>query len=125
MIFQYTLDLLLSGRKSQTCRLTRPGETEVRAANGQIEAVRANGRDKYRVGKTYAVQPARTQPAVARIRLTGIERKRVQDMSAAEAQAEGYASRAEFFAVWHKVHGESKRNAEVWALRFELVKTDE
>lgn len=120
MIFQYTLDLLLSGRKTQTCRLTKAGEVTERDANGAIVAVTAKGRDKYRVGKTYAVQPARTQPAVARIRLTGIERKNVQEITEAEAKAEGYANRDEFFDVWRTVHGEKKLNADVWALRFEL-----
>jgi hypothetical protein len=121
MIFQYTLDLLLSGRKTQTCRLAKPGETAVRGSDGAIEAVKAGRRDKYRVGKTYAVQPARTAAAVARIRLTGIERKNVQAITEAEAQAEGYDTREEFFAVWRDVHGEKKLTAEVWALRFELV----
>lgn len=121
MIFQYTLELLLSGRKTQTCRLTKPGETPVFGNDGAIVAVTAGGRDKYRVGKTYAVQPARTAAAVARIRLIGIERKRIQEISDAEALAEGYDTREQFFAVWRGVHGEKKLNAEVWALRFELA----
>ncbi|MEO8395741.1 MAG: hypothetical protein ABI700_22290, partial [Chloroflexota bacterium] len=93
MIFQYTLDLLLNGRKTQTCRIAKPSETAVRASSGAIEAVTLKGRDKYRVGKTYAVQPSRNESAVARIRLIDLERKNVADITLKEAQAEGYTSR--------------------------------
>src|SRR6185436_3569190 len=101
MIFQYTLDLLQSGRKTQTCRIAKAGETAVRGEDNKIEAVKTKGRDKYRVGKTYAVQPSRNESAVARIQLIGIERKNVSDITLKEAQAEGYANRQEFFEVWH------------------------
>ena len=121
MIFQYTLDLLLSGRKTQTCRIAKPSETAVRASDGTIEAVTLKGRDKYRVGKTYAVQPSRNESAVARIRLISLERKNVADITLTEAQAEGYTSREEFLAVWVSIHGEKNANAEVWVLKFELL----
>lgn len=123
MIFQYTLDLLLSGRKTQTCRIAKPNESAVRGSNGTIEAVTVNGHDKYRVGKTYAVQPSRNQSAVARIRLVGIERKNVAEITTEEAQAEGDTSREEFFEVWRSIHGEKNFSAEVWVLKFELVRT--
>jgi len=121
MIFQYTLDLLLSGRKTQTCRIAKLSEKAVRASDGTIEAVTLNGRDKYRVGKTYAVQPSRNESAVARIKLIGLEHKKVSAITPKEAQAEGYANREEFFEVWRTIHGEKNANAEVWVLKFELV----
>ncbi len=80
-----------------------------------------NGRDKYRVGSSYAVQPARTQPAVARIRLLAIQHKNVAEITDAEAQVEGYATRDQFFEVWRQVHGEKQFHADVWVLKFELV----
>ena len=121
MLFQHTLDLLLSGRKTQTCRIAKPGEVAVPGQKRQIEAVVANGRDKYRVGKSYAVQPARGKPAVARIRLLAIARKNIADADDADATAEGYATRDEFLEVWRQIHGASKLHADVWVLKFELV----
>lgn len=121
MIFQYTLAGVLSGTKTATSRVIKVCETAVYGVDEHIEAVRQNGRDKYRVGKTYAVQPGRTQPAVARIKLLGIKRQRVAETSVAEAKQEGFESREAFFAQWHEIHGEDKLNAEVWLLTFELV----
>ncbi|HVU13639.1 MAG TPA: ASCH domain-containing protein [Phototrophicaceae bacterium] len=122
MIFEYTLDLLESGRKTQTCRIARADEQAERGADGQIAAVTNKGRDKYRVGKTYAVQPGRGKPAVARIRLLGIEGKNIAEVTTAEAKAEGYQSREEFLGVWREIHGEKQMHADVWVLKFELVK---
>jgi hypothetical protein len=121
MIFQHTLEEVLSGRKTKTSRLINPHDTAVIGSDGKIEAVLNKGRDKYRVGKTYAVQPARGKPAVARIRLLGIERKTVSETSKSDAKQEGFASREEFFAEWGSIHGENKLDAGVWMLEFELV----
>ncbi len=123
MIFQYTLDLLLSGRKTQTRRVAKAGETAIQA-DGQIIAVQTHGRDKYRVGKTYAVQPSRNAASVARIRLVGIRQQRAGDISLEDAQAEGYASREEFFAQWQAIHGADKLNLTVWVLTFELAEIE-
>jgi hypothetical protein len=122
MIFQYTFQQVLSGDKTKTSRLINPHDSAVTGKDGKIEAVLNNGRDKYRVGKTYAVQPGRGKPAVGRIRLLGIERKVVSETNKTEAKQEGYASRQEFFAQWDEIHGAGKRNIEVWMLEFELVR---
>jgi hypothetical protein len=121
MIFQYTLERVLSGAKTATSRLVKPGESAEYADDARIEAVKTHGRDKYRVGKIYAVQPSRNEPAVARIRLLGIKRQRVSETSAEEAKMEGFDSREAFFAQWRDIHGKDKLNAEVWLLTFELV----
>jgi hypothetical protein len=122
MIFQHTLDLVLSGQKTQTSRLASPNDSAEYGRDGEIEAVLVNGRDKYRVGKTYAVQPARGKPAVARIRLLRIERKKVSNTETGEAKAEGFASREAFFETWQTIHGADKLDADVWMPTFELVK---
>jgi len=120
MLFQYSLDLVLTGRKTATSRLAKPEDVAVRDSSSRIEAVIANGRDKYRVGKTYAVQPARGKPAVARIRLLAIDAKTPAQVTHAEAHAEGFASREAFFETWHKIHGD-KLHAPIWLLTFALV----
>ena len=121
MIFQYTLEQVLSGEKTATSRIAKAGEVAVMGDDGLIEAVVASGRDKYRVGKTYAVLPARGKPQVARIRLLGIKRQKVSETSLEEAKLEGSTSREGFFETWRTVHGEGKLDAEVWFLTFELV----
>jgi hypothetical protein len=122
MIFQYTVKQVLSGDKTKTSRLINPHDAAVMGRDGKIEVVLNNGRDKYRVGKTYAVQPGRGKPAVGRIRLLGIERRVISDTNKSEAKQEGFASRQEFFAQWDEIHGEGKRDADVWMLEFALVK---
>src|SRR5664279_740162 len=121
MIFQYTLDQVLSGRKTQTSRLVTPHDSAVYGSGHEIVAVTVNGRDKYRVGKTYAVQPARGKPAVAHIRLVRIEGKKVSATTLAEAKAEGFASREAFFETWNEIHGANQLDADVWMLTLELV----
>lgn len=121
MLFQHTLDLVLSGKKTQTRRIVAPNDAAEYADDGTITAVKTGGRDKYRVGKTYAVQPARGKPAVARIRMLAIEHKRASDATTHDARAEGVATREAFFEMWRSVHGADKVDAEVWVLTFELV----
>ncbi len=123
MIFQYTLDQVLNGTKIST---RRPVDLKADSAetdeSGNILAVRVNGREKWRVGKTYSVQPSRHARAVAHIRVTKLERKTVRDITNAEAQAEGSADRQAFFDLWTEVHGKNKLDEEAWVVWFTLVK---
>jgi hypothetical protein len=105
MIFQHTWQQVLDGSKTQTRRISKPGE-ELRdmpvAALVQYPAVvtftissvfhwnwTPKPRVKWQVGRTYAVQPGRGKKAVGRIRLTGIRQERVQDITEDDARAEG------------------------------------
>lgn len=103
MIFQHTLNKVLSGEKWQTRRLAKP--------NSQ----------PYTVGNLYAVQPARGKPAVARIRITGIRLERVTSITIEDAIAEGFESCEEFLNAWVEIHGKSALNKMVWVLEFVLV----
>jgi hypothetical protein len=121
MIFAYTLDLVLSGKKTQTRRVIKPDEQLQVTPDGHRVIVPGK-RTVYQVGKTYAVQPGRTAASVARIRLTGLRREPVEAISEGDAQAEGYGSREEFFAVWRRIHGAQADLArDVWVLEFELT----
>ncbi|HOA23446.1 MAG TPA: hypothetical protein PK801_00170 [Aggregatilineales bacterium] len=132
MIFQVTWQQVLNGTKTQTSRIVKAGEELVMADGPDGEpapAVLHNGRIKWQVGRTYSVQPGRNEKAVGYIRLTGIERKRVQALSDDEALAEGAEPAAgeppleAFRRVWEDVHGKGawEKNPEVWVLSFELV----
>ncbi len=120
MIFEYTLPQVLSGIKSQTRRLVKTNDVAVTDADGRIVAVVNHGREKWRVGKTYAVQPGRAKPQVARIEITGLRRDRADQISAADAHAEGFADQQSFFNEWLGIHGEKQRHADVWVVEFRL-----
>lgn len=121
MLFQYTYQAILDGRKTQTRRVRKASDQAVYSSDGKIEAVLVNGREKWRVGKSYSVQPARGKPQIARIRITGINAENINDISNADAVAEGSADRDDFLRLWVEVNGAANAGADVWVLHFELV----
>lgn len=121
MIFQHTLTQVLNGSKTQTRRIVQPHDEAVIGMDGVIVAIMSKGRTKWRVGKTYAVQPARTAAQVARIHMRGIRREVVTDINEADAIAEGYKNRDAFLQGWQRIHGENSLHHQVWALDFSLV----
>lgn len=150
MIFQHTIDKVLSGEKTQTRRIVKPGEEFYPADMGDAAAVMHKGFSAYRlvyeVGRTYAIQPGRGKPAVARMRITDIRREDVREISWEDADAEGFVSATHFLLLWTKMHDPEhykrypttgqqslaieqgilcQRPAEryqAWALTFEVVK---
>jgi hypothetical protein len=93
MIFQHTWQQVVSGQKSQTRRLAQEGDTVIFDFDlTSIWAVYRKGRLLYKVGQTRAVQPGRSKAGVGRIRLTGIRREPVNEISKADAIAEGLYS---------------------------------
>jgi hypothetical protein len=121
MIFQHTLELVLNGDKTQTRRVISPNSHAIRAHNNKITSVVVNGRDKWRVGSTYAVQPARGCPQVARIQITAIRSQVVKYISTADAIAEGFKNRSEFLNMWRSIHGNDSFDSRVWVVEFEVV----
>ena len=120
MIFQYTWPQVVAEQKTQTRRIVHSNEDAIRGRYNRIVSVMRNGREKWRVGKVYAVQPARGQRQIARIRLIRIRRERVARISQAEAKAEGSASRQAFLDAWRAIHGPGGEEHRVWVLEFEL-----
>jgi len=119
MIFQHTHEMVLTGRKTQTRRIKKKGEhfedgrvftfdiCSFKAVDGAGQVGLFNGhkeRTRWEVGKTYAVQPARGQPAIGRIRITGIREQDVREISDADVRAEGFASKANFLETWTQMH---------------------
>jgi uncharacterized protein YhfF len=147
MIFQATLDKVLSGEKTQTRRVVKSGEDiypENRSWRGNGEYYTQptevynflTNRVKYQVGKTYAIQPGRGKKAVGRIRITAIRLENLHDITEEDARAEGclgyignlddgdYMSPREAFKdVWIELHGWRGwlDNPEVWVIEFERV----
>jgi len=108
-------------KKTVTRRVVKQCEVARRGRHNQIEAVEINGRTKWEIGKTYAVQPARGKMQIARIRLVRIRSEHILRISTADAIAEGFSNRQHFLQVWAKIHGDVSLNCRVWVLEFELV----
>lgn len=123
MIFQYTWPLVVAQTKTATRRVIADDEHAERGQYNRIVAVKKNGRVKWCVGTTYAVQPERGRRQVARIRIARITRQRINRISAREAQAEGFLDRQDFFDTWETIHGPASLDKRVWVLEFELVET--
>ena len=123
MIFSHTLDLVLSGVKSQTRRVKKPHEFLIHDNDmWHVESkTEKSHRTVYNVGQIYAVQPGRAKKAVAHIKLTGLREETVGEISEADAKAEGFDSREAFFEAWRAIHGaKADLQALVWVLEFEL-----
>ncbi|MEL7436047.1 MAG: hypothetical protein AAFN11_19030 [Chloroflexota bacterium] len=120
MIFQHTLEQVLQQSKTQTRRVIHPNEEAVRGRYNRIVSVVHNGRLKWEVGRTYAVQPARGASQVARINLTAINSEYITRINTKDAIAEGFESRQAFLSTWRKIHGDDSFSLRVWVLRFEL-----
>lgn len=101
------VDLILEGKKTEIRCKVKPGEP-----------------CRYEVGKTYAVQPGRGKPAVARIRVLSVRKEELWQLTLADAQREGFGGLfpvRDFYRYWKSLYGEVDALQEVWAIRFEVV----
>lgn len=116
--------LILAGRKTQTRRHVKEGEERCR----------------YRPGHSYAVQPGRGKPEVARIRVLDVRRVFLHEIDEADARAEGFkpngerSARDAFLGVWWELHHEGPGREgspeypiliPVWAITFELEQEEQ
>lgn len=76
---------------------------------------------RYRVGKTYAIQPGRGKLAVGRIRILSARLHVLEDISDADVRAEGFANREEFLKAYQNINAHQYGRV-CWAYEFELVK---
>ena len=108
MIFQHTIDKVLSGKKTQTRRIVKPGDEYFPKDLSAPTAIMRKGHSSYRlvfeIGKTYAVQGGRKHRASGRIRITGLRLDDAREIVDADVLAEGFASTADFLATWVSMH---------------------
>ena len=132
MIFQHTWEKVLSGEKTQTRRIVKPGDgfttplsvgvvgryrghvittipnyAKPSPGFNNIYSVCNGKRTVYQVGKDYAVQPGRGKPAVARIEIVNIRREHVRRISREDAKAEGFVNQYDFFYTWVAMHDQT------------------
>jgi hypothetical protein len=137
MLFQHTVDKVLSGEKTQTRRLIKANDKTRRdwhtlyaitknrplreiiqyCSPGDVGRVSSSDgilvewTPKFLIGKTYAVQPGRGQKAVGRIRITGIRCEDVREISAEDVRAEGFNDTFHFLWTWTQMHDKPAWNA--------------
>jgi len=136
MIFTpHHVRLILESRKTQTRRLYVQGDSLKQRFDIDLRSRRRvdvlpltitnNGRIRWQVGKTYALQPGRGKSAVGRIRITAIRTEFLQDIGEQDAIAEGMAGWADYALVWDSINTRKGTrwadNPAVWVLTFEVV----
>lgn len=92
--------MVLAGRKTQTRRRVRPGETVCR----------------YRLDGSYAVQHDRQKPAMGRLVVVTVAQQRLGDITLRDAKAEGHHTRREFLDFWAGLFPTMTEDDPVWAL---------
>lgn len=122
MQFAKTWEKVLSGEKTQTRRLVKLGDKLIEL-DGLMVVTRktwsyvSEWEPPYRdqidraffvCGNDYAVQPGRGKAAVGRIRITGIRREDVRNISETDAIAEGFVDRISFLETWVNMHDRSR-----------------
>jgi len=145
---------VMAGQKTQTRRPEGERDEAEYDALGKIWRVVSHpndiySRERWRVGKIYAVQPGRTKKAIGYIRLISIRRERVNLISEADARAEGiilppcnYPGRCNssrcphhrhdayqfaFSCLWDSIYSGGmafSTGPMVWVLEFELTTGD-
>lgn len=132
MIFQFTHELVMSGQKTQTRRIVKPGDTPTFISANTwrfhpdpkrgYSGVRNNERWRWYINQELAVQPGRGQKAIGRIKILYVRREDVREISAADAKAEGFEDsgaegRLDFLSVWVSMHDKPmtfERDTEHW-----------
>jgi hypothetical protein len=123
------LTAVLEGRKTQTRRPVKDGETLVNRwysiSKPYVRAVHtATNRKKWMVTDDIAICPGRGKKAVGRIEITGIRHERFIDISESDARAEGFADSDAFFAKIKQLYGDAvDLRHPCWVIEFRLVQS--
>lgn len=134
MIFQYTIDKVLSGEKTQTARIWKPHYRigNSRAPLSGLWQERGYGpflavwlvkfgkpRLVYHVSQYLAVQSGRGKSSIARIGINKLWKQDVREYTPDDVRREGFESLDDFLFVWREMHAEQYI---ALCIRFELVK---
>jgi hypothetical protein len=114
MIFQHTLAAVLNNSKTQTSRIWKDDYD----LQDETLISRKSGRRLYYIGQGFSVQPGRGKKAVARRRITKLEKRDVRDFTEADIRREGYKKYEKFLDLWRSLH---KDNYIALVINFEAI----
>lgn len=130
MIFRETYRAVLDRSKTQTRRPAAFGQGLRRFDDG-TKAIynQLSKRAVYSVGRDYAVQAGGDRPALGRIRISDLREQLLQDISVADAIAEGFGPQEtallRFVRAWQSMYAGGRydwgRNPRVFVVEFELI----
>lgn len=119
MIFQHTIGLVLSGKKTATTRIwqdhyrfcfdemhqVHSGDA-YHPQNAVVKSTKT-GRKLYYVGQQHSVQPGRGKKGIATIEITRICKVMIHNVidDPDFIRREGFNNKAEFLKVWRAMHG--------------------
>ena len=117
---RHSADLVVLRIKTQTWRLLTEADELIRQ-DGEVVEVTRNGRRRFRVGQTYAVQPGRGKRSIGRIRLLWIIHRKPFDLRMDDLLAEGFTNGHAFYEAIENYYGPDARFMQGVSLVFELV----
>ena len=124
MIFKQITEIF-NGDKTQTRRIVKDGEWLAPWDDTTQAILAGDGRLRKLEGRDYAIVPKRGQKQVGRYVITAIRKERLQDITEADALAEGVASVEEYKALWNRINDRPglrwDDNPEVWVISFRVV----
>jgi len=98
----YHIEPILTGKKTQTRRVWKKPRVKV----GNIYRAKT-----HLFSKNY----------FALLRITGLRKEKLGDMTEEDAIAEGAKSLTHFREIWQDIHGSWNPEQEVWVVEFEVV----
>lgn len=96
-------------------------EMLAKVLSGAKTVTRRVGKARYKMGRTYAVQPGRGRQHVAHIKIRGVQEKALSFVDKWEVYWEGFDTVSEFVDYWIKLHGTWDSQEVVTRIRFELA----
>lgn len=77
---------------------------------------------RVKVGNLYQCKTTLFGKPFAIVRITGVWKEKLSDISNKSIKAEGYKTLRDFMDVWMKINGSWNPNKIVWVVRFKLEK---
>lgn len=100
--------------------LFKPEHVEPILAGRKTQTRRTWDKPRVKVGGVYQARTSMFGPPFARLRVTGLRRERLGDISSEDVRAEGYETRDDIRRVFERIyHAPWEPDKEVWVIEFQ------